>query len=84
LHPRITRRQEKQIKNFILFLAIVCGGVSFLFFTAAKEAADGPNWASQVCKVAVTLCYNPRQLALAAVGLGALWLVVMFVSAIRD
>jgi hypothetical protein len=74
------------MKNFILFLAIVCGGVSVTFYTAAKEVANGPNWASNLCSAsrALSLCQNPRQLAIAAVGLAALWLVMAFVSAIRD
>ena len=38
------------MKNFILFLAIVCGGVTVMFYTAAKEAVDGPNWASKLCR----------------------------------
>ena len=29
------------MKNFILFLAIVCGGVSITFYTASKEVANG-------------------------------------------
>jgi hypothetical protein len=72
------------MRNFILFVAIVCGGASFLFFTAAKEASGGPDWASQVCKAASSLCHSPQLLAFAAAGLAALWLVAMFVSAIRD
>jgi hypothetical protein len=55
-----------------------------LFFTAAKEAADGPSWASDVCKAAGSLCHSPQQLAFVAAGLAALWIVAMFVSAIRD
>jgi hypothetical protein len=72
------------MKNFVLFVAIVCGGASFLFYTAAREAPDGSNWAGQVCKAASSLCHSPQLLAFTAAGLGALWLVVMFVSAIRD
>jgi hypothetical protein len=34
------------MKNFTLFLTVVCAGAGFLFLTAAKEAADGPNRAS--------------------------------------
>ena len=85
MHLRITHRWgAANIKNFILFLAILSGGGSFLFFTAAKEAADGPNWASDVCKAAGSLCYSPQQLAFVAAGLAGLWIVAMFVSAIRD
>jgi hypothetical protein len=74
------------MKNFILFIAIVCGGVCVMFYAAAKEASNGPNWASNLCSASrpLSLCQNPRQLAFAAVGLAALWLVMAFVSAIRD
>ena len=72
------------MKNFILFLAILCGGGSFLFFTAAKEAADGPNWASDVCKVGRSFCHDPQLLVYVAAGLAALWLIAVFVSAIRN
>ena len=58
------------MKNFILFLAIVCGGVTVMFYTAAKEAADGPNWASKLCSASrsLSLCQDPRQLAFVAAG----------------
>ena len=46
------------MKNFVLFVAIVCGGASFVFYTAAREAPDGSNWASQVCKAASSLCHS--------------------------
>ena len=72
------------MKSFILFLAIVCAGASFVFYTAAKEAADGPSWASDLCKVGRSLCHEPQQLALAAAGLAVLWIAAMFVSAIRN
>ena len=76
IHPQITHQREKQMKNFILFLAIVCGGVTVMFYTAAKEAADGPNWASKLCSASrsLSLCQDPRQLAFVAGGLGILWL----------
>jgi hypothetical protein len=72
------------MKNFILFVAIVCGGASFLFYTAAKQAPDGSDWAIQVCKAANSLCHSPQLLAFTAAALVALWVVAMFVSAIRD
>ena len=72
------------MKNLILFVAIVCGAASYLFFTAAKQALDGPSWASQMCKAASSLCHSPQLLAFTAAGLVALWLVMTFVSAIRD
>ena len=57
-----------------------------MFYTAAKEAADGPNWASKLRSAgrSLSLCQDPRQLAFVAGGLGILWLVVTFVSAIPD
>jgi hypothetical protein len=72
------------MRNFILFVAIACGGASFLFYSAAEQASDGPNWASQTCKVASSLCHSPQFLAFAAAGFVALWLVALFVSAIRE
>ena len=72
------------MKNFILFVAIVCGGASFLFYTAAKQAPDGSDWAIQVCRAANSLCHSPQLLAFTAASLIALWVVAMFVSAIRD
>jgi hypothetical protein len=61
------------MKNFILFLAIGCGGVSITFYTAAKEVANGPNWASNLCSASrsLSLCQNPRQLAFAGGRLGS-------------
>ena len=74
------------MKNFILFLAIVCGGVTAMFYAAAEEAAAGPNWASKLCSASrsFSLCQDPRQLAFVAAGLVAQWLLIMFVSAIRN
>jgi hypothetical protein len=74
------------MKSLILFLAILSAGASFMFSAAAKETADGPNWASSLCSASrsLSLCQNPRQLTFVAAGLGALWLVMVFVSAIRD
>jgi hypothetical protein len=71
------------MRNFILFLAILCAAASFMFSTAAKEAPDGPNWASSVCSSARMFCHDPMQLAYGAAGLVALWIVLAFVSAIR-
>jgi hypothetical protein len=71
------------MRNFILFLAILCAAASFFFFNAAKAAPDGPNWASSVCTSAKALCHDPLQLAYCAAGLAALWVVLSFVSAVR-
>ena len=72
------------MRNFILFLAILCAGASFLFYTAAKEAPDGPNWASSVCASAKVFCREPSQLAYGAAGLVVLWVVIAFVAAVRN
>jgi hypothetical protein len=71
------------MKSFILFVAIVCGGGSFLFFTAAKEASNA-SWATQVCRDAGWFCHNPQLLAFAAVGLFGVWALAMLVTAVRD
>jgi hypothetical protein len=47
------------MRNFILFLAILCAAGSFMFFTAAKEAPDGPSWATGVCSSARFWCHDP-------------------------
>jgi hypothetical protein len=72
------------MKSFFLFLAIVSAGAYVVLLTAAKEAADGPNWASALCKTAQPLCHMPQQLLYACAGLAALWMVAVFVSAIRN
>ena len=38
------------MKSFILFLALVCGGVSFLSFTPNRQFVSG---------IAGALCHNP-------------------------
>jgi hypothetical protein len=70
--------------NLILFLAIVCAGASYAFYTADGAVGNVPNWASDMCSAARMLCHQPEQLAFAAAGLAALWLVIKFVSAVRD
>jgi len=67
------------MKHCILLLAVVCAGASFTclggtkenltFFSAAKEAVSGVNWASQMCNTADWLCHSWLSLALAAAGL---------------
>jgi hypothetical protein len=74
------------MKSVILFLAILSVSTSFMLSTAAKQAVDGPNWASDLCRAgrSLSLCQNSLPLAYAGVGLAALWIFMMFVSAIRD
>jgi hypothetical protein len=69
--------------SFILFLAMLFGGASFLLFTADNMAGAGPGWASNMCSAAHLLCQNPQQLGIVAAGLAGLWLVMKFVSALR-
>jgi hypothetical protein len=38
------------MKSFILFLALVCGGVSFLVYTDNRFVSG--NWAGQICRTA--------------------------------
>ena len=70
--------------NLLLLLAIICGAASFTFYVAHGAVGDVPNWANAVCSAARDLCRSPQQLAYAATGLGALWVLMKFVSAVRD
>jgi hypothetical protein len=69
--------------NFTLFLAILCAGASFVFYTAANIASGGAGWASSVCSTARVFCHSPLQMGYVAAGLAALWVVMKFVSAVR-
>jgi hypothetical protein len=75
---------EHIVKNLILFLAIVCGGATFVSFSAATHAAAGTNWAIQLCGAASPLCHSPLILALATTGLVSLWIMVALFSAITN
>jgi hypothetical protein len=72
--------------NLILLIAIILAGMSYTSFTArdAIAAPNGPNWATTLCSSTHELCQYPNQMAYAAAGLVAIWLLVKFVSAIRD
>jgi hypothetical protein len=76
-------RQDKQMKYFVLFLAIVSGGATFVSFSTATHGAVG-NWASQLCTAASPLCHSPLTLAVATAGLVSLSIMVMLVSAISS
>jgi len=67
--------------NFILLLAILSATASFVAFNANVA---GLNWGSEICSAASPLCLYPQQLAFAAAGLAALWIMIKFVSAVRD
>jgi hypothetical protein len=70
------------MKSFVLLLTLVFGAVSFFLYTDKQFVSGG--WTGQICRSAGSLCYNPQLLAFAAAGLLALWLLMIFVSAIRD
>ena len=69
--------------NLLLLLAIICAGASFAFYSAKGAIGDVPNWASDVCSAAPMFCHYPLQMAFAAAGLAALWILIKFVSAVR-
>ncbi len=69
--------------NLILLVAIVLAGASFASFTA-MDASGAQSWATNLCNAAPAFCQYPWQMAYAAIGLAALWLVMVFVSAVRD
>jgi len=68
--------------NFLLFLVVVCC-VAWLFFNFAF-LADELSWSAIVCSTVPRLCSNPQPLAFAAGGFAVLWLLIRFVSAVRD
>jgi hypothetical protein len=70
--------------NFILLIAIVLGGASFVSFTATNLGADGPSWASDVCLAAPLVCQSPQPMVFATAGFAALWIAIKLVSALRD
>jgi hypothetical protein len=76
-------RRNMPMANLLLLLAILCAGASYAFYTADSATGDVPNWASDVCSSARTLCHNPQQMAIAAVCLAGLWILIKFTSALR-
>jgi hypothetical protein len=70
--------------NLLLLLAALCAGTSYAFYAANDAVGNVPNWASSACSAAPLLCHHPQQMAIAAACLAALWLLVKFVSAVRD
>jgi hypothetical protein len=75
---------DRQIKYIILFLAMLCGVASFLFFTVAQEAASGAYWAVETYTAIRMLCEIPLCLIVAAGLLVALWLLLDFTSSFVD
>jgi hypothetical protein len=63
------------MKHIILFLAVMCAGVSFV---------SRAHWATQVCTAVGDLCYRPLSFAVAAAALAALWLMVVVVQSFID
>ena len=72
--------------NLILLIAILLAGTSYASFTAKRTAVftEGGNWATSFCSSAHELCKYPYEMAYAAAALIGLWLLVKFVSAIRN
>jgi len=81
---RIARQKEMPMAKLLLFFAVVCAGASFAFFAANDAVGDVPNWANQVCSASRALCRYPERMAIAAASLAGLWILAIFVSAIRD
>jgi hypothetical protein len=72
--------------NFLLLIAVLLAGASFVSFTAQDVAAAGygQNWANDFCWAAPLACQCPHQMAYVAAGFTGLWILVKFVSALRD
>jgi hypothetical protein len=72
------------MKHFILFLAIIPGAASLLFFMLAGEAASGAYWAYQLCTAAAVFCERPISLALLAGAMIVLWIMLLLLSSLAD
>jgi hypothetical protein len=72
------------MKHIILFLAVICAGISFVFSYAARVTDSGAHWATQVCTAVGDLCHRPLSFAVAAAALAALWLMVVVVWSFVD
>lgn len=72
--------------NFVLLIAVLLAGASFVSFTAQEVAVAGygQNWAGDFCWAAPLACQSPHQMAYVAAGFTGLWILVKFVSALRD
>lgn len=72
--------------NLILLAAILLAGLSYASLTAADSVGTfgSHRWATSFCSTTHQLCQYPYELACAAAGLVAIWLLMKFVSAIRD
>jgi hypothetical protein len=81
---RVAVQKKTPMVNLLLLLAIICAFASFAFYTANNAIGDVPNWASTVCAAARSLCHSPRETAIAAAVLAALWIAVTFLSPVRD
>ena len=71
--------------NFVLFIAVLLAGASFVSFTAQDIAAAGygQNWASDFCSAAPFACQSPYQMAYIAAGFTGLWVLVILVAALH-
>lgn len=72
--------------NFVLLIAVIVGGASFVSFTAndLSAAGYGQQWASDACSSLPLVCEDPQAMAYVASGFAGLWLVMKFVAALRD
>jgi hypothetical protein len=70
--------------KLLLLLAIIFGAASFAFYTANGAVGDAANWTSTVCTAIRSLCQNPGVSAIAAAVLAAFWIMVAFLSSVRD
>ncbi|HUI14070.1 MAG TPA: hypothetical protein VL048_11455 [Xanthobacteraceae bacterium] len=71
--------------NFVLLLAVLLAGTSFVSYTAQDIAAAGygENWASNVCYAVPFACQSPQMTAYVAAGFTGIWILLKFVAALR-
>jgi hypothetical protein len=72
------------MKNLILFLAILCGGVTVMSFMTSMHAATAGSFTGQFCGTVSPLCQSPVALGLATASLASLWISAMLVSVLTS
>ena len=78
------RSEGSAIANFVLLAAVLLAAASFLALNARDFAGAGLTWVADVCSAAPPVCNHPHQATYVAAGLGGLWILMKFVSALRD
>lgn len=78
------RGDGNAIANFVLWGAVVLAATSYVAVNAASLESYGLDWGTDICSAVPFVCNNPHQVFYLAAGLGGLWILMKFMSALRD